>query len=247
MLRYVSLLTALLLPTLAWPAPAPAAVHRRQENEAASATPVPPPGSTGSLRGSNSLGGYSSSNPLTSEEIQIPPSDFELGPGQDANADLGFYLDLSDVENPQPIRGTGDGPTDPGPRNPEFDRQNANLFAPPGTDSGDVPNAKWPLELSHNRHDLGSAGWARQQNVDVLPIATAMAGVDMRLPPHAYRELHWHKANEWSLILNGTVRISAVDEAGRTFVDDLQAGDVSQSGRYKEGSSTGHLQVVSVI
>jgi len=53
-----------------------------------------------------------------------------------------------------------------------------------------------------------------------------MAGVDMRLAPNAYRELHWHKANEWSLILNGTVRLTAVNEAGETFTDDLQTGDV---------------------
>lgn len=53
-----------------------------------------------------------------------------------------------------------------------------------------------------------------------------MAGVDMRLEPNAYRELHWHAANEWSLILNGSVRLNAVNEAGETFVDDLKAGDV---------------------
>lgn len=53
-----------------------------------------------------------------------------------------------------------------------------------------------------------------------------MAGVDMRLEPNAYRELHWHKANEWSLILNGTVRLNSVNEAGETFVDDLGPGDV---------------------
>lgn len=53
-----------------------------------------------------------------------------------------------------------------------------------------------------------------------------MAGVDMHLEPNAYRELHWHQADEWSLILNGSVRISAVNEAGQTFTDDLQAGHV---------------------
>lgn len=52
------------------------------------------------------------------------------------------------------------------------------------------------------------------------------AGVDMRLEPNAYRELHWHKANEWALMLNGSVRIASVNEAGETFVDDLQEGDV---------------------
>lgn len=82
------------------------------------------------------------------------------------------------------------------------------------------------MGLSHNRLGLKGAGWARQQNLAVLPAAKEMAGVDMRLSPHAYRELHWHKANEWALILNGSVRVQAVNEDGQTFVDDLNTGDV---------------------
>jgi hypothetical protein len=27
-----------------------------------------------------------------------------------------------------------------------------------------------------------------------------MAGVNMRLSPNAYRELHWHKQGEWALM-----------------------------------------------
>ena len=53
-----------------------------------------------------------------------------------------------------------------------------------------------------------------------------MAGVDMRLAPHGYRELHWHKAAEWSLILHGSCRVQATNEFGETFVDDIEAGDV---------------------
>ena len=53
-----------------------------------------------------------------------------------------------------------------------------------------------------------------------------MAGVDMRLAPNAYRELHWHTANEWSLMLKGSVRLAAVDENGQSFIDDISAGDV---------------------
>ena len=93
-----------------------------------------------------------------------------------------MYLDLSTVENPQPIRGGRKAPTDAGPRNYELDRENSDLFAPPGTDSGDVPNLKWPLGLSHARHGTPqSAGWARQENVNELPVATAMAGVEFHL------------------------------------------------------------------
>jgi oxalate decarboxylase family bicupin protein len=82
------------------------------------------------------------------------------------------------------------------------------------------------MGLSANRHGLGNAGWARQQNIEQLPVSKDFAGVDMRLEPNAYRELHWHKANEWSLMLKCSVRIASMNEAGESFVDDLQAGDV---------------------
>ncbi|KXT14910.1 hypothetical protein AC579_3075 [Pseudocercospora musae] len=191
------------------------------------ATAFGPPGASGAQRGSKSLIGYNAANPVdTSLPATVPEDQFQLAPGQSEDADLGLYLDLASVENPQPIRGGTNSPTDPGPRNRELEKQNPDLYAPPGTDAGDVPNAKWPLALSHNRHGKEAAGWARQQNVEQLPIATEMAGVDMMLEPNAYRELHWHQANEWSLMLNGSVRLSSVNEAGQTFTDDLQAGDV---------------------
>ena len=82
------------------------------------------------------------------------------------------------------------------------------------------------MGLSHNRGGLDGSGWARQQNQAVLPDATAMAGVNMHLSPGAYRELHWHTANEWSYIFNGSVRVQATNENGESFVDDLNAGDV---------------------
>ncbi|KAJ3552883.1 hypothetical protein NPX13_g11010 [Xylaria arbuscula] len=53
-----------------------------------------------------------------------------------------------------------------------------------------------------------------------------MAGVDMRLAPHAYRELHWHTSAEWALVLKGSVRVAAMNEDGASFVDDVTAGDV---------------------
>jgi hypothetical protein len=75
-----------------------------------------PSGASGSLRSSEALLGYNPSNPITKESTVIPPSDFELGPGQSNDADLGLYIDLSNVKNPQPIRGGTTGPTEPGPR-----------------------------------------------------------------------------------------------------------------------------------
>ncbi|KAL4904302.1 hypothetical protein BDW74DRAFT_29150 [Aspergillus multicolor] len=175
------------------------------------------------LHGSKELLGYSPNNKLTEQTTENIV--YTLATGQKEDADLGVYLDFTNVENPQPIRGTKGG-TDPGPRNPELDRQNSDKLAPPGTDHGQTINANWPMSLSKAKLGLDGAGWSRQENVQVMPGATKMAGVDMRLEAHGYRELHWHEAGEWSLVLNGSCRIQAVNEDGETFIDDVTEGDV---------------------
>ncbi|KAI0197115.1 oxalate decarboxylase oxdD [Xylaria flabelliformis] len=184
---------------------------------------------TGDLRGSTSLQGGIAARPPTSGGDSAVVANPELVNGQSADASLGLYLDFNSASypnGPQPIRGT-EGATDPGPRTYEYEKLNPDLYAPPETDSGDVPNAMWPLGLSHNRPGTGTqSGWARQQNAAVLPAATAMAGVDMRLSPHAYRELHWHTSAEWALVLKGSVRVASMNEDGASFVDDVTAGDV---------------------
>ncbi|EPQ59336.1 oxalate decarboxylase [Gloeophyllum trabeum ATCC 11539] len=124
---------------------------------------------------------------------------------------------------PQPIRGPF-GANQLGPQNIAIDKQNPDLLAPPTTDAGTVLNAKWPLALSHNQ--LHTGGWARQQNTQELPIATQMAGVDMRLEPGAIRELHWHSADEWAYILKGSTQVTAVDQDGRNFLETLNQGDL---------------------
>lgn len=79
-----------------------------------------PSGASGSLRGSESLLGYNPQNPVTKESTVIPPNDFELAPGQSADEEIGLYIDLTNVKNPQPIRGGTTGPTEPGPRYVQF-------------------------------------------------------------------------------------------------------------------------------
>ncbi|KAL9115504.1 MAG: hypothetical protein Q9227_000825 [Pyrenula ochraceoflavens] len=180
--------------------------------------PTPP------VRGPTSLQGPDPPANPTNDAI-VPSSAYTLAAGQTAAASVGVPLDFSDTDFPQPIRGDY-GTTDPGPASYEYERLNPDLLAPPGSDSGSIPNGHWPMGLSHNRIQPDHAGWARQQNTQQLPVAKEMAGVDMRLGPGAYRELHWHSANEWSLVLNGSVRIQAMNEDGATFVDDLVAGDV---------------------
>ncbi|KAF9262444.1 oxalate oxidase [Marasmius fiardii PR-910] len=122
-----------------------------------------------------------------------------------------------------PIRGKL-GASVMGPVNKLVDLTNADLVAPPTTDHGDVPNAKWPFAMSHNR--LLSGGWARNQNVNQLPIAKAMASVNMRLEAGSIRELHWHKSSEWAYVLKGSTQITAVDSEGRNFVGTAGPGDL---------------------
>ncbi|PBL04110.1 oxalate decarboxylase [Armillaria gallica] len=111
-----------------------------------------------------------------------------------------------------------------GPDNLPIDLQNPDFLAPPTTDSGSISNAKWPFSFSHNR--LQTGGWARQENIGVMPIATQMASVNMRLEPGAIRELHWHKTSEWAYVLKGSTQITAVDAEGRNYIATVGAGDL---------------------
>jgi oxalate decarboxylase len=124
---------------------------------------------------------------------------------------------------PEPIR-DGAGATDLGPRNVERDRQNPDLLAAPPTDAGTIPNLRFSFSDAHNR--LESGGWAREVTRRELPVAAELAGVNMRLQPGGVRELHWHKQAEWAHMLAGRARITAVDQEGRNFIDDVGVGDL---------------------
>jgi oxalate decarboxylase len=124
---------------------------------------------------------------------------------------------------PQPERG-GDGGTILGPRNEPLERENPNLLAPPSTDAGQLPNLKFSFDAAHTR--LSTGGWSRQVTAKEMPVATTIAGVDMRLNPGGVRELHWHQSSEWALMLAGSARITAVDSEGRNFIADVGEGDL---------------------
>src|SRR5262249_28115910 len=118
---------------------------------------------------------------------------------------------------PQPMR-PGRGGTDPGPRNVPLELQNPDIYVPPATDHGTVPNLKFPFSQSHMRLERG--GWTRQVTERELGISKDIAGVDMRLNTGGVRELHWHKAAEWACMLYGRARITAVDQDGASSVGD---------------------------
>jgi oxalate decarboxylase len=113
---------------------------------------------------------------------------------------------------------------DPGPRNVSRELESPDLFSAPRTDSGTIPNLRFAFSDAHNR--MTDGGWAREVTVRELPVATTLAGVNMRLRPGGVRELHWHKEAEWGYLLVGSARLTAVDEFGRNFVADVGVGDV---------------------
>lgn len=124
-----------------------------------------------------------------------------------------------------PIRKSdGKGWIDNGPRNLVRDAENPDIIAPPSTDHGTMPNLRFSFSDAHQRLEEG--GWAREVTIRELPESKDVAGVNMALAPGAYREIHWHKEAEWGIMLFGNARVTALDEKGRSFIDDLEAGDI---------------------
>lgn len=126
-------------------------------------------------------------------------------------------------DDPQPVRGDEGAPI-LGPRNVALERENPDLVASPPTDSGTIPNLKFSFAAARNR--LLRGGWAREISVRELPVATTLAGVNMRLTPGGVREMHWHKEAEWQYMLAGSARVTAIDAVGRNFIADVHAGDL---------------------
>src|SRR5205823_13411757 len=115
--------------------------------------------------------------------------------------------------------------SDPGPGNSALDAENPDTMWPPSTDSKSlVPTFKYPFSLANKR--VYEGGWSREVTVRELPASKSMAGVNMRLTAGGVRELHWHTAGEWSIMLYGTARLTAIDAAGKSFVADVKKNDL---------------------
>ncbi|ARJ20731.1 oxalate decarboxylase family bicupin [Bacillus sp. TH22] len=125
---------------------------------------------------------------------------------------------------PQPIRDDGAGATDLGPRDVMRDIENPDMLVPPATDAGLIPNLKFSFSDTHMQ--LNHGGWSREVTIRELPIATTLAGVNMRLTPGGVRELHWHQQVEWAYMILGRARITVVDQNGQNFIADVEAGDL---------------------
>ena len=146
--------------------------------------------------------------------------------GVSAVAGLGLVAGTAQAQSMNTITaGKSDGSaSNPGPENTVLQRLDPSPDTPPTTDHGSVKQFWQSFSQAHRRIQEG--GWARQVNVVDFPISKDIAGVNMKLNAGGIRELHWHAADEWSLMLTGTARITALDYDGNPYVKDVKAGDL---------------------
>src|SRR6202140_2059037 len=114
--------------------------------------------------------------------------------------------------------------SNPGPENRALLNENPNSNTPPPTDSGDVGPIWYSFDLTHKRIQEG--GWTHQVTQRELPSSKDIAGVNMRLTAGSFRELHWHTADEWSIMLYGNARVTLLNPDGTIFIDDVSKGDL---------------------
>jgi len=114
--------------------------------------------------------------------------------------------------------------SNPGPENAPLLDENPNSNLPPPTDHGDIGPVWYSFDLVHKRVQEG--GWTHEVNAKVLPSSTDLTGVNMRLTAGSFRELHWHTADEWAIMLYGNARITVMNPDGTMFIDDVGKGDL---------------------
>ena len=114
--------------------------------------------------------------------------------------------------------------SDPGQENKPLLDENPNSNMPPPTDHGDVGPIWYSFDLVKKRVEEG--GWTHQVTQRELPTSTEITGVNMRLTRGSYRELHWHTADEWAMVLNGNARVTVLSPDGTMFIDDVAKGDL---------------------
>jgi oxalate decarboxylase len=118
----------------------------------------------------------------------------------------------------------GDNSSDPGPENKPLLAENPSSNMPPFTDTGNPGPIWYSFDLAPKR--LEGGGWTHQVTERELPSSKDITGVNMRLTAGSFRELHWHTADEWAIMLTGRARVSVLQPDGKMFIDDIAKGDL---------------------
>jgi oxalate decarboxylase family bicupin protein len=82
----------------------------------------------------------------------------------------------------------------------------------------------YSFDLARKRVEEG--GWTHQVTQRELPPSTELAGVNMRITRGSFRELHWHTADEWAIMIPGNARVTVLNPDGTMFIDDVTKGDL---------------------
>jgi oxalate decarboxylase len=114
--------------------------------------------------------------------------------------------------------------SNPGPENKALLAENPNSNTPPPTDHGDVGPIWYSFDLTKKRIQEG--GWTHQVTQRELPSSKELAGVNMRLTKGSFRELHWHTADEWAIMLYGNARVTVLNPDGTMSIDDVGKNDL---------------------
>src|SRR6202140_2015304 len=114
--------------------------------------------------------------------------------------------------------------SDPGQENMPLLAENPNSNTPPPTDHGDIGPIWYSFDLARKRVQEG--GWTHQVTQRELPPSTELTGVNMRITRGSFRELHWHTADEWAIMLYGNARVTVLNPDGTMFIDDVSKGDL---------------------
>ena len=112
----------------------------------------------------------------------------------------------------------------PGQQNFGLVKLNPNSNMPPPTDHGTVEAGMVLVRLDAPAGAGG--GWTHQVTERELPSSKEIAGVNMRLTRGSFRELHWHLADEWAIMLTGRARVTLLSPDGSMFVDEVGPGDL---------------------
>src|ERR1700674_814099 len=114
--------------------------------------------------------------------------------------------------------------SNPGPENIPLQDENPSANLPPPTDHGNIEPVWYSFDLTYKRVEEG--GWTNEVTEKVLPSSKDLAGVRMRLTAGSFRELHWHTANEWAIMLYGNARLTCLNPDGTVFIGDVGKGDL---------------------
>jgi oxalate decarboxylase len=146
--------------------------------------------------------------------------------GAAALASAGFFggSALGQTRKEQLAGRTGTSASDPGPENKTLLGENPSSNNPPFTDHGNPGPIWFSFDLVPKR--IQGGGWTHQVTQRELPTSKDLAGVNMRLTAGSFRELHWHTADEWAIMLTGKARVSLMQPDGKMFIDDVEAGDL---------------------